>query len=161
MRRYGPDSYDDNFCLKPPFLLWLAVLYLSRGFVLFFLSAAGSMAALSTDTVTFIRQSLRLETVIPSIMGAAVLYALLRRAPGASKPVRWVWTKGQLFLAAAALADVAIQLIDSPMLHGDAYDQTAWPLVAAGLDLYFLAYVLASPRVRDTFAALPVADAPH
>lgn len=33
-RRYTPSSYDDYFCLKPPVLLWIAALYLSRAVVL-------------------------------------------------------------------------------------------------------------------------------
>lgn len=29
-RTYSPASYDDNWCLKPPLLLWVALIYLSR-----------------------------------------------------------------------------------------------------------------------------------
>ncbi len=31
---YDPGSYDANFCLKPPLLLWLAMLYFARALVL-------------------------------------------------------------------------------------------------------------------------------
>ncbi|HUN74174.1 MAG TPA: DUF2919 family protein [Steroidobacteraceae bacterium] len=155
MRRYGLDDYNGDLCLKPPLLLWIAMLYLSRGILLFVLSTTGSMAALSSDAVTLLRGSLSPEMVIPSVMAAAVLCALLRRMPSASKPVRWIWTNGQFLLAAAALADLVLQLLDSPLLRGDTYDQPAWPLVAATVDLYFLAYVFASRRVRDVFADFP------
>jgi len=158
MRRYDPNDYDDNLCLRPPFLLWLAMLYLSRGILLFVLSAAGSLAALSSDTLTLLRGSLSLGVVIASSMGAAVLYALLRRGRRASRAVRWVWNNGQVFLGAAALADAVLQLLGSPLLHGDPYDQTVWPLAAAALDLYFLAYIFASRRVRDVFADFPAID---
>jgi len=160
MRRYGLNHYDANFCLKPPFLLSLAMLYLSRGILLLLLSSVGSLAALSSDTVMLLRGSIKLGTVIPSILGASLLYALGRRVPSASKAVRWIWSNGQVLLAAAALADVTVQLLNSPLLYGDAYDQTAWPLVAAMLDLYFLVYVFASRRVRDVFADFPAPDGP-
>jgi hypothetical protein len=158
MRRYGLNDYNNDFCLKPPLFLWIAMVYLSRGILLFVLSAAGSMAALSSDTVTLLRGSLSPEMVIPSVIAAAVLCALVRRVPSASKPVRWIWTNGQFLLAAAALADLVLQLLNSPLLHGDAYDQSAWPLAAATLDLYFLAYVFGSRRVRDVFADFPAPD---
>ena len=31
---YSPSNYDDEMCLKPPLLLWLAVLFLCRAIML-------------------------------------------------------------------------------------------------------------------------------
>lgn len=157
-RHYSPSSYDDNFCLKPPALLWLAALYLSRAFVLLLASNLAALSRASPETVAMLRDAVSAYALVPSLIAAPVLYALVFRAPSSTKLVRGIWTHGRSMLALAAILDCAASIVGSKVLGGDASDVAAGPLVAAMFDIYFLVYILATRRVRDVFADFPPPD---
>jgi len=151
---YGPSSYDDDYCLKPPLLLWLATLYLSRAILLPLLMGMGSAMGASRDALKLFRDLWSVEALIPSTIAAAVFFALLRRAPSASGAVRWIWGRGRLFLTVAAVLDLMLSVL--PLVKTLELDaQTAPSLFAGAADLYFLLYVLLARRVRDTFGDFP------
>lgn len=154
-RKYGLASYDDHFCLKPPALLWIAVLYLSRAFVLLMASDLGSVSRMRPEAVAMLRAAINPYTLIPSLVAAPVLYALFARGPSSTKLVRWIWAHGRSMLVLAAALDCALSVIGSRLLGGDVADLAPGPLVVALFDVYFLVYILATPRVRDAFADFP------
>lgn len=154
-RTYNPSSYDDNFCLKPPALLWLAILYLSRAFVLLVIYDVSYLAGVSPETVTMLRGAVSIYALVPALVAAPVLYALLRRAPSSTKLVRWFWSHGRTILVLAAIVDCQVSIGGSGMIGGDVANLNAGPLLAALFDIYFLVYVLATRRVRDAFADFP------
>lgn len=154
-RTYSPSSYDDHFCLKPPALLWLAVLYLSRAFVLLVIFDLASVSGIPPEAVAMLRGTVSIYALIPSLAAAPVLYALVRRAPSSTIPVRWIWSHGLVFLTLAALLDCAVSLSASGIIGGDFADLQAGALVTAAFDIYFLVYLVATRRVRDAFADFP------
>jgi hypothetical protein len=143
-------------CLKPPFLLWVAVLYLSRALTLPIAMALGHFAGVDEKAITLFREFWSAEALIPSAIAAVMLYTLVRRVPTASPPVRWIWAHGRIVLAVSAVLDIAL-LTMALIRQGEINDQSIWSLVAAGGDLYFLIYILAARRVRHALLEFPPA----
>jgi hypothetical protein len=142
-------------CLKPPVLLWLAVLYLSRAVVLPLASAIGHFVGLDNAVITMLRGYWSAQTLLPSLAALPVFYCLFRRVPKASGPVRWIWRHGRALLIVSAGIDLvlsALQLLHSPTLG----DEPIFPLSTAAVDVYFLVYLLAARRARDTFLDFPL-----
>lgn len=162
--RYSPFSYDEHFCLKPPALLWAAVLYLSRAIALPLVlglgSFAGSFAGVRSDTRGLFGPVLDAYTFLPSLVAIPVLFALIRRSPAASRTVRWIWAHGRMLLATSAVLDLVLSVVNSPLAHGEINDQARIPLLAAVFDLYFLIYILSARYVRDVFSDFPAVAGP-
>jgi len=152
---YSPSSYDDNFCLKPPALLWLAAAYLSRAVVLIVGADVASVTRLGANVATMLRGAVSIYALVPSVIAAPVLFALLARSPTSPKPVRWAWARGRAILAIAAILDCAAALAASGIINLDVVELNAGFLVTAAFDIYFLVYILATRRVRDVFASFP------
>ena len=154
--RYSLSSYDDHFCLKPPALLWIAAVFLSRSVLLPFFMAFGSFFGLNSDTVALLREAWNLGSIAPSLIAAGVLVALIRRYPGAPRAVRWLSQNGRTLLALSAAMDLVCSLIGQGSFEvSNTQLPPSWLLTAAA-DLYFLAYVLFARRVRDTFRDFPL-----
>jgi len=142
-------------CLKPPLLLWVAVLYLSRAITLPIAMAIGHFAGVDSRAITSIRAFWSVDALIPSLMAVVILYALCRRVPTAPSLVRWIWARGQIFLAVAAVLDIALILI-ALIRQGEFSEVPLLPMLAAAVDAYFLVYILAARRVREAFAEFPM-----
>jgi hypothetical protein len=153
-RSYPWSHYDDQMCLKPPLLLWVGVLYLSRAITLPIAMAMGHFAGVEPNAIERFRGLWSVDALFPSVIAAVVLYTMFRRVPTASKPVRWIWLHGRSFLLISAVLDVVLLSI-TPIREGGINDGSLLALFAAAVDLYFLAYVLAARRVRDAFAEFP------
>lgn len=154
---YGASSYDDNFCLKPPALLWLAVIYLSRASLLLVIYVASSMSLsrVNPQALAELRGTVSIYAFIPALVAAPIFYALLARAPSSGSLVRWFWSRGRTILILATIADAAISIGGSGITGGDAAELNVGFLVAALFDAYFLIYILATRRIRDVFADFP------
>jgi hypothetical protein len=151
---YPASHYDDQMCLKPPLLLWVAVLYLSRAITLPIAMALGHFAGVDEKAITLFRGIWSADALIPSTIAAVMLYALVRRLPTASPPVRWIWAHGRMVLAVSAALDIA-SILFALIRRGEINDQSIWSMIAAALDLYFLLYILAARRVREAFSQFP------
>lgn len=158
-RTYGISSYDDNFCLKPPGLLWLAALYLSRAFLLLVIYVASSVSRVSPEALATLRGTISIYAFVASLVAAPVLLALIHRAPSSPKLIRWIWAHGRAILSLAAILDCAASISTSGLIDGDAASLNLTSLLAALFDIYFLVYILATRRVRDAFADFPPAAA--
>jgi hypothetical protein len=151
---YAPSSYDDYYCLKPTLLLWLAVVYLSRAILMPLLMGVGHFFNVNGDALQMFRDLWRAEALLPSAIAGAVFIALLRRAPSASRAVRWIWAHGRLLLAVAAVLDFTLSVV--PLVRiGELNERTMPSLFAGVVDLYFLLYISVARRVRDTFSDFP------
>jgi hypothetical protein len=151
---YPSSYYDDQMCLKPPLLLWVAVLYLSRAITLPIAMAIGHFAGVDSRAITAFRAFWSLDGLIPSLIAAVILYTLCRRAPTAPRLIRWIWAHGQTFLAVSAVLDIALSSI-ALIRQGDINDQSLLSLFAAVFDLYFLVYIITARRVRHAFSEFP------
>jgi hypothetical protein len=141
-------------CLKPPLLLWVAVLYLSRAVTLPVAMAIGHFAGVDASAITMFRGIWSVDDVILSMIAALMLYTLCGRVRSASKGVRWIWARGHIVLAASALLDRALLAV-ALTREGEINDQSLLSLLAAAIDTYFLVYILAARRVRHAFSDFP------
>jgi hypothetical protein len=153
--RYPPSTYDEHLCLKPPLMLWLCILFLSRAVTLPFLIGLSSLGGGTSNTMQFVRGLFSTNTLFPSCIALAVLCALIRRSPSGPGWARWIWARGRLILALSAVLDFALALAGSPIWDVQLIQQAAMSPLTGALDLYFLAYLLASKRTRDTFSDFP------
>ena len=151
---YSPSNYDDDMCLKPPLLLWAAVLFLCRAIMLPVVIGIGHVAGVNADAMTQLREFWSADQLVPAVIAIPVLCALCWRSGSAPGILRGVWARGRLFLALSAAVDIALPLI-SQLAQRQITDQFVLTLFASGVDVYFLAYILAARRVRDTFSDFP------
>jgi hypothetical protein len=141
-------------CLKPPLLLWLAVLFLSRAIMLPITIGIGHVAGVNADAMTLLRGLWSEDELLPALVAIPVLYTFCRRVPTASWPVRWIWAHGRVFLSLSAGLDIALPFV-AQLWHREVNDQLMLSLFASGMDVYFLVYILAARRARDTFLDFP------
>jgi hypothetical protein len=78
---YPASHYDDQMCLKPPLLLWVAVLYLSRAVTLPVAMAIGHFAGVDASAITMFRGIWSVDDVIPSMIAALMLYTCVDASP--------------------------------------------------------------------------------
>jgi len=153
---YAASNYNDDLCLKPPLLLWVAVVFLSRAITLPVVMGICTFARVDSHALALFRQFWSSDTLIPSLIASVVLFTLFRRVPSASQPLRWIWARGRALLALSAGIDLATSLV-LPIRQWEIDQQALVSLCAAGIDAYFLLYILVARRVRDTFAEFPPA----
>jgi hypothetical protein len=141
-------------CLKPPWLLWLAVLFLCRAIMLPVVIGIGHVAGVNADAMTQLRDFWSADQLVPAVIAIPVLCALCWRSGSAPDFLRGVWARGRILLALSAAVDIALPLL-SQLWQRQVTDQLVATLFGSGVDVYFLVYVLAARRVRDTFADFP------
>ena len=151
---YPESYYDERMCLKPPLLLWLAVIYLSRAVTLPLLMAIAHFAGVDSRAISVLRGYWSIDSLIPSLIAAVIILTLFRRVPSAPRLVRWIWARAHIFLAVSAILDIALQAI-AAIRQGEINNLSLLSAAAAVVDLYFLVYILAAPRVRHVFAEFP------
>lgn len=155
--RYAPSAYDQHLCLKPPLLLLIAFAFLSRAITLPVIVHISSLAGGTSDTTHLVQGLFSVSTMVSSCIAALVLYAWSRRSPSGPRSARWIWTRGRTLLAFSAALDALLSVADALVWHPISTDQVATTLLAVSADVYFLTYILASRRVRDTFSDFPPA----
>jgi hypothetical protein len=149
---YGPSSFDEDMCLKPPLLLWIAVAYLARAILLPIVIGIGHFSGVDERAFSVLRPLWSTDALAPAAAALPLLYAMLRRAPTAADATRWIWARGRVFLGASAALDATLSCFH--FLH-DSGDSQFVLMSGAALDAYFLVYILGARRVRDTFTDFP------
>jgi DUF2919 family protein len=156
--KYGPDSYDDFFCLRPPWLLIASSIFLCRGLVVFVLVAASRGAATRLDYLGD-AGALSAGGSLATVPAALVLYALGARAPTAPAFVRWIWMRGRALVSLSALAYIYLSTFGTlgPDPLAWVSDTSAAEKAVLLAELGIIAYVSLSSRVRQTFRDFPAA----
>jgi Protein of unknown function (DUF2919) len=152
---YDPASYDANFSLKPPMLLWLAMLYLARAVLLPFVGGVSSMSG-SADVAALTRSGTDTVSMIPAAMALLVLFACARRRPSGSRFTRFIWANGRIILALSAAADLALAILD--LYRQSSFIGSSGSLLLilrAIFDIYFPIFIFVSRRVHDVFEDFP------
>jgi hypothetical protein len=156
--RYSSASYDQYLCLRPPLLLWAAVLYLSRAISLPLVLGIGSLGGGTSDTMDMVHGLFGYHTVGSSFVAFPVLCAFAVRSPDAGRWVRWTFAHGRVLLAAAAAVDAVLTLTGVTLASVENADaRVAASLFGTVIDGYLLGYLLLSKRVRDVFSDFPLA----
>jgi hypothetical protein len=159
LANYSDASFDQYLCLKPPLMLWVAILFLSRAVALPFMVGISTMNGGSLQDLASATGGLvGLNTLLPSLVALTVPYAFLRRSPTGSRLSRWIWAHGRSILAVAAALDLAMSLWEPLFRHRAYADHVEFALLVGLFDVYFFVYILTSRRLRDVFSDFPAAD---
>ena len=157
---YAASAYDDDMCLKPSLLLWLALLWLSRAITLPIMIGVGHIAGVNADALSLLRDYWSADQLIPAALAFPVFVACCRRVPAASGTIRWIWARGRHLLLLSAGVDMVlplvIQLREVHLGHWEVSEQFS-NAVTTAVGLYFFAYILLARRARDTFLDFPPA----
>lgn len=145
--------YDKNLCLKPNIEIWVGLLFLLKPYLVLLLSVAnlrnksGFIDLIYADRLDM---SLGALAGVPAVF---LMYALLKRKPGASPFVKSIWARGRILMAISALLSaVAIWL---PIMLQAARKMTPgdWAHIAIALLIVILVYT--SSYIRDCFNDFP------
>lgn len=156
---YGISDIADDGTLKIPLILWAVMIYLSRHLGLVLLGGLSTFMSsrMGVDVSGISSLYSGPLFMLASIPALLVLIASLRRAARAGRVIRTLWRYGRWLLMAAALAELAILIIQVASAHTH-IKFNELHLLAAILDLYIVWYLLKSRRARDTFADFPAPD---
>ncbi len=154
MSKYHAIScYDKNLYLKPNATMWLIFLFLSRAYAIAILSIAnrgdrtGLIDLFYPDRLTM---SLGALAGIPA---ALLIYAWVKRKPGAPQYVRNTWRKGRALLVVSALLNACVVFVPFWMGTVHAIPAGSWAQLAVALLIVIAVY--SSSYIRDCFNDFP------
>jgi len=150
-RPYPASAYDEEWCLKQPLPLWLAVLFLTRALLLPLLMGLGHYVDVNPALLQSLRADWEAAQLLPALIALPVAAAAWRRVASAGAAVRGVWRRGRALLLLATAVDLALNL--AALRHPG--NGIPLPLLFAALDLYAAGYLTFTRRVRDAFAEFP------
>jgi len=150
---YSISCYDKNLCLKPNITIWLSLLFLSRAYLILILSVANLRDKSGLiDMVYADRLAMSLDA-LAGIPAALLLYAWIKRTPGASRFVRKIWGKGRMLMAISALLGVGAIFVTAWLKTVHEVTPGDWVQVAIALLIIIVVYK--SPYIRDCFNDFP------
>lgn len=155
---YSFSDYDKYMSLKPDFEMWLIIVYFLRPYIMKISTIQMGRGAKS-DSVSGLK-----DLVYPNDFGFFVaflatipvlllLFAYMKRKPGAAAWVRKVWQNGRALLIITAVLNVIIIFVPFLLDLTHSINMLGWGQLA--IALYILFYLYTTQRVTDTFADFP------
>lgn len=152
--KYDPGCFDDNFCLKLPFLLAVSLVYLSRHIILPLATFGTALKTRSNDMMYLVDGIYELAYAMCSLPALILIIAWIKRIPAAGNSIRWIWARGRWFIATSAVFDLSVRLATTAnLLKG-------FTVAACLLDFYILVYLFVSGQARDVFSDFPATQPP-
>ncbi len=152
-RHYDISRYDKNLCLKPSISMWLISLFLLRPYLVLVLSVVNRKDRMALIELVYPDRLGMSLGALAGIPAAILVYAWLRRAPGATGFVRKAWLRGRMLLTISALGNLA--LVSAPLWTGRHHVMSVTGWIQTGILLVILFVLYASPYIRDCFADFP------
>ncbi len=152
-KKYNIPDFDKYLCLKLNSALWLVLLFLLRSYLILIASIVNRrdpMALINLIYEDRLPMSLSAFASIPSLL---VVYAWVKRKPGAANPVRWIWNHGSLLLSGSALLNCFVVFL--PVFMGLTHEISIIAWVQFAIAVLIIIYLFTSQRVKDTFADFP------
>jgi hypothetical protein len=94
---------------------------------------------------------------LASIPAMAILYAFVKRNPGAGDSVRRLWHQGRNLLMIGIAGNLIILAL--PFFLVEAYEMNKVAWIQLGIALYIIYELIMSQRIKDTFNDFPKPDA--
>jgi hypothetical protein len=152
---YDLEEFDRHHCLKPPWVLVVAIAFLSRDFLLPVADAATKLVGSGSLDLSWVYEMRVPYWYVVELPAIALLYAWIRRTPGGGNAARWIWHSGRWLLLASAVVQLYPFL---GLLNPDVRLHLTDELVVAAICAAIVLYLATSRRVRDVFADFPAPD---
>jgi len=154
MSKHHPISaYDKNLCLKPDITIWLILLFLSRAYVVLVLSLVNMRDRTGLIDLVYpdrLAMSLGALAGIPAVL---LVYAWIKRQPGAGPFVKKIWMKGRELLAISVLLNIGVIFL--PFWMGTMHAIYPGDWVQFAIALLILIVVYTSSYIKDCFNDFP------
>lgn len=150
-RKYPFSAYDEYLCLKMSAGMWLVLVFLFRPYAIMVMSFATKRDRMGLINLFYDDRAAMALGAVAAMPMVLIIYAWIKRRPGAAAHVRHIWNSGRWIMLGSALINVAIPVW--PILGGTKPDLVAMGQLALSALIIF--YLLLSPRVRETFADFP------
>ena len=158
---YSFSDYDKYMSLRLDLEMWLIIVYFLRPFILKVSTIQMGRGAKS-DSVSGLK-----DLVYPNDFGFFIaflatipvlilVFAYVKRKPGASGLVRKIWHNGSMLLVVTAVLNLIIIFI--PFLMDLTYRINMLGWVQLAIAVYVIFYLYSTQRVKDTFADFPKDD---
>ena len=158
MKNYSPEDYDKYLCLKPSFGLYLTLVFGIKDFLFVILPSLASFKSKSTS-LDYMADLVQPEMFIADLIVIVVWLALFNRNADSKAVWENIWSKGRLMLIVAFGIHASILLVEQlNALNAVANWQRGLDLKLIYLliiNLIFLANLITSQRIKDTFADWP------
>lgn len=151
---YHPDSLDSYLCLKPPFVMKVAMIYAIRHMAMVFLV----FSPISMGDLSYLKAFLTPPYVASDVPGLLVVIAWALRHPGAHDVWRWIWRRGRILLTIGIALNLSLLTafevgnLFSVYFWGGREAVTVFSLI---LDAMVLLYLWRSKTVPEVFAEFP------
>lgn len=153
MKNYPISSFNKYICLKPNVLMAMITLYLLKPFLI---TASSVIYKGDSNSLIYIFYpnkliiSLEAASAIPVIL---LVFALSRRAPGASNIIKYIWRNGKTLIITTAFFQLCITSSPLWMSVSNIMTLTSWLQVF--LYVLIITTTLFSTYMRDCFADFP------
>jgi len=157
-QKYPFSAYDRYLCLAPNGTIWFILLYLMRPYVVMIMSITNLQD--HTGLIELVyggQQAVMGMGALASIPAMAILYAFVKRNPGAGDSVRRLWHQGRNLLMIGIAGNLIILAL--PFFLVEAYEMNKVAWIQLGIALYIIYELIMSQRIKDTFNDFPKPDA--
>ena len=156
---YSFSDYDKYLSLKFSAELWLVILYFLRPYILVISGIRMGRGGSGVEGASGLKEMVYPDDfslftgIAASIPTLFVLFAWVKRKPGAADFVREIWRHGVILLLVSVALNVLTVFI--PLFLGATHKISTSGWVQLGLSIVIAWFLLSSRRVKDTFADFP------
>ena len=152
-KHHSISSYDKNLCLKPNFDIWLILLFILRPYLVLVLSVVNRKDRFGLIELVYPDRLAMSIGALAGVPAAFLVYAWIKRKPGASRFVRNVWGKGRMLLAVSALLGACGAFV--PFWLGTVHAILPGDWLQFAISLLIVVVVYKSIYIRDCFDDFP------
>jgi len=151
--KYPISSYNKYICLKIDGTMWLILLFILKPYFITLFSVANMGDRMQLITMFYPDKLVLSLGAFAGIPTALLIYAWVKRMPGASNYIRRIWKNGRSLLAISAILNACIIL--GPQLLGTVYKITVSGWVQLLINILIVIVVYKSPYIKDCFSDFP------
>jgi len=151
--KYSIESYDKYLCLKLNDVQWAILLFLLRPYVVTVLSLVNRQDRTGLIHMVYADTMALWWGILAGLPAFMVVYAWIKKKPGASSFARKLWHRGRELLAVSAISNVAIVFV--PLWMGVVYQVHTAGWIQLALSIAVLVVLYSSSYIRDCFADYP------
>lgn len=149
---YSINDFDSFDCLKLSKGIYLALIFILRGYLVWLISVANMKDHTSVLVMVFPEQKLFYMSLISGSLGLFVLLLISLRKPKSATWVKKVWPQMNYLLITALMFDLIIMLY---AYYIGIISSAAWLICQLILVSFFIKYCLTSKRLKINLSEFP------